>query len=1063
MSERDSQPSKIDLLLMKADNIEARLSEIEKLFEATISQVAPHTRSTRPRKEQGQDLNEQPTWVKDLRGLLDGLKVEIQAIRSDAKASKADDPSSDKAPELADASANGQDGSPAMDSPVQIGLGNRDGNASVPGDREHGSQLRDPERDARISPQTRVGYHPPSQDTAKTGGEEPIVSDDVDMVDCSEEVATSQLRSHPGNAGVIAANSPPAPSSTAADIPLADGQRQERDLEGEDISDSEAILVQLQTESQSGQLMATPDPGRQESEQPVSALVSNTTTVEPVTQVQVHSSDASLAVGNQPAQSPPNLVLDRPEDRPEDIPMTDGEPAVEGPAETPKANFDSTTDQSPQIHSSNDECGPLVAATHGKSAQPATGPDPNTQDDPTGGTQVTMEARPDDSTSRDSDAAEGSTNNQSSQLSATRDPERRGHMVQGAPSTVPSHGSDTADGASTASTTDTHLTSPDASQASGPPSEFTLSEADMGEGFTEALEKIITRPDFDNEISVPTFSTTIDLDLIKAELSSKNNDWQYAANTFKPGPGYTHVYVSKKKSLFKWPDFSKAAKVPTHEEARKWLDNFFDSPPEDPVPYFCGHLDIPYNNLLNPGPGILNEPELADLHQPYWHIGADKSANRLHWEDLSHFHGEIVCGLRAANLVLVGVKLWILIATHHTKKFETLIRKRWKCGECSQGPGHISVLLSPSKLEQEGIDFVIKICPPGKMIDTRLCQYHGIVNMGPCIAMSINHTRPGDRLISESLRRCGLDGVSPFAIRHGVPLVPSPASSDSPEPASSNDPERRKLPSSGPAKRKAQEELANTTPKTRASTEAKRKLRKVKEDISTIYRAPKIDHSNPSLLEVAAFKRAAAVRSSLMIRQFMDLVREWREQQSNFVGNPDQDLLDQAVEFLKFNMGKSKLSKFRLRLAQMRLAQTAEKAKGPIQIHHEPGYLDDLASKHDMDKNTLKRHISNGKMWSSICGPYDGLLAFIPLDSCNDLRITKAEWMDLVRNNLATFHHLLDDSYTHNICSAGKTFEDMVISGSQVVFGWEGNEPDPDAKDVDSVLGECHMAESEDS
>ncbi|RSL44570.1 hypothetical protein CEP54_014618, partial [Fusarium duplospermum] len=273
-------------------------------------------------------------------------------------------------------------------------------------------------------------------------------------------------------------------------------------------------------------------------------------------------------------------------------------------------------------------------------------------------------------------------------------------------------GSDTTGDTSRASTPDTHLTSPDTSVPGSTP-KLTLSEADMGERLVEALGRI-KRDDSMHKISAPNLP--IDLDILKKKFSAPNHDCQYAANTFVPGPegeGYTNVHISERRSDFAWPDFSEEVAIPTKEEARKWLDDFCDNPPEKIIPYFSGHLDVPsHEHLLNPGPAILGRPELADLHRPYWHIGGDRSANRFHIEDYNCSEDKRPYGLRSANLVLKGVKIWIGIKRHHTKKFEAFIARNWDCNGCSQHVGHQSLLIAPWRLEREGIDFVIEVQGP---------------------------------------------------------------------------------------------------------------------------------------------------------------------------------------------------------------------------------------------------------------------------------------------------------------------------------------------------------------
>ncbi|KAH7157827.1 hypothetical protein B0J13DRAFT_617886 [Dactylonectria estremocensis] len=613
---------------------------------------------------------------------------------------------------------------------------------------------------------------------------------------------------------------------------------------------------------------------------------------------------------------------------------------------------------------------------------------------------------------------------------------------------------------STASTADTCLASPgigspDTAPAPGSSPKFTLSAAELGEGLVPALQKIIPRQGFDNEISVDC--PPIDLDVFKTKLSSRDIDCQYAANVFKPGPkgeGYTFVYISERKLAFKWPDLPQEVKLPTEEEARKYLDHFFSQPPRGTVQYFSGHLDVPYERLLNPGPEILGDPDLSDLHRPYWHIGS--GANRFHIEDLSCLENtdpQAPHGLRSANLVLVGVKLWILIAMHHTHKFEQFITTNWKCNECSHRVGHRSLLISPSRLEKEGIEFAIKVAGPGTLIAPHLCQYHGVVNMGFCIALSINYTLPGDNLVSKELRCCGRCGVSEFTHRHGVPRVPSPD---------------RQLQGSGPGqsastvsseaprrKRKAREAFPEHPAKTtRASTAAKRKWQELEQSIKMKDPGcfvPTV--SNPSESQVAVIMKAASIQSSHAAMQFKNLVREWRRRESHVVITDEtDDALLQQGRRLKTAAGQSLLSKFELRYAQACLARAVDqdkKDRDQLQPGEEPTEL--LAKQLEMDGKELNRHLEDGRLWNSICGPEDDeIMPFVPLDSKKEgLFITKKGWRALSSQQQRTaLSSLLDNEHAKNLRQAGGAFVGIIMSGSKHVFKWETEGSNPEEESI---------------
>ncbi|KAI8691505.1 JmjC domain-containing protein [Fusarium sp. Ph1] len=634
-------------------------------------------------------------------------------------------------------------------------------------------------------------------------------------------------------------------------------------------------------------------------------------------------------------------------------------------------------------------------------------------------------------------------------------------------------GSDTTEDTSRATTPDTPLTSPGPSVPDSPP-QLTLSEADMGERLVETLGRIIERDDSMHKISVP--NRPVDLDLIsaavKARLRALKPDWQFTANRFVPGPkgeGYVHAYISKHRSHFAFPDFPDEVVIPTKEEARNWLDDYFNNPPKGIVPYFTGHLDLPYEELLNPGAAVLENPKLLDLHRPYWHIGGDKSANRFHIEDYNCSDDESPCGLRSANLVLEGVKLWTCIEMHHTRKFEAFVAKNWDCNECSQRVGHQSLLISPLMLEREGIDFVIEVQGPGDLILPAYGQLHMVVNMGFNIAMSINHLQRGDRLKSTALRQCVKCGI----LDDSVTRVPPPKSSEPRTPLPSiadPPPEQSEAGSPSPTllgkRPRADHQGTQTSGRgARACTAARRKLNALEEEIRKVdpdCRIPQIPRD--SVPPGKAFKAAASVQSSLAVKRFVSLVGEWRRRDKDaFLSSGTGHTVLQHGKRLVDLVGRSSLTDFLYRHAQACVARQLDlqvKKRGSMRRSKED--TEQLARQLGMKTEGLKAHLEEGRIWNSICGPEDdGLLPFIIAgfkeedtlsvkEKC-PLHIKKKEWRSLA-GNPQEFLELLDVGYVENLRQAGRAFEKMVTTGSEQVFRWEKEGLDTQADGWDSLL-----------
>ncbi|PNP77907.1 hypothetical protein FNYG_08633 [Fusarium nygamai] len=585
----------------------------------------------------------------------------------------------------------------------------------------------------------------------------------------------------------------------------------------------------------------------------------------------------------------------------------------------------------------------------------------------------------------------------------------------------------------------------------------TLSSADMEKLVPKLAE--LEREGVGQHISVPRLN--VDLADIQECVNGDNENWQYTSMRYGAGPegqGYARVYTSGSKTSIDWPAFTAEVKRPTAEEARAIFENIVQNPPEGEFPYYVGHANILSDKPLNPGPIITEKPAFKDLHTQFHHISGHLSANRIRCEDMTSVEqtstGPTYRGLRSYNEVYFGTgyKLWLAIAKHHIAKFDAFVKANWKCNKCNQAVAHQNLLLAPSRLEKEGIDYIIAVVGHGEAFWTLPGQQHATVNFGYCAARSIYHSHPEDKLNPQNALQCSDCGMFKAGIECGATTVLALALGSSQTPLVSTPPNR---------KRKAHQKLSKTFCKmiVRTNAVARRELDKIEGEIAVIpYRSPQIDRQNPSLAELDVYKRVAAVRSKLAVQQFTDLVREWRQKQSTVTVDPTKHSLDQAMVLVKHYTGKARLQILCLRLAQRRLAQESDKVKGPIQLNHQPTFLDNLASRHGITKAELKGHLRDGRQWDRVCGVYDGLLPFILLDTYNDFGISKREWLMLGHKEHVeeadTFHNLLNDDYIKNISAAGKVFEEM-ISGVPVVFLWEESGIDPTADNVDVLLKQC--------
>ncbi|RYC81161.1 hypothetical protein BFJ63_vAg15960 [Fusarium oxysporum f. sp. narcissi] len=576
---------------------------------------------------------------------------------------------------------------------------------------------------------------------------------------------------------------------------------------------------------------------------------------------------------------------------------------------------------------------------------------------------------------------------------------------------------------------------------SGPPATtVTLTPADM-EMLVPKLAEMEREGD-SQHFSVPL--RNVDLAHMQERVKTTDEKWQTTSTRYEAGPkgeGYARIYVSSSRPPINWEGFTGECKRPTLTEIESIFEKYVLDPPQEDIPYYIGNLDILPRERLDPGPEITGNPDLKDLHVAYHHIGGPGSGNRTHGEDIKNFrsYNEVYFG--------PGYKLWLAIKKHHIAKFNAFVEANWRCCKCDQFVSHQSLLLAPSRLKKEGIDYIVAAVGRGEAFYTLPGQQHAIINFGHCAAHSINYVPPGEKIDFSQVIACTEDGMYAIGKKYGK-ITASPH-----ELAQAN-------------KRKEHQQLSKnaSTKVTRTNTAPQRELAEIEQGLAGIpYRRIQIDRQHPSTAELNVYKQVAAVRSIMAIQQFITLVKDWKNEEATVHIDKTQDKLNQSVESVKFFEGRTKLSKFGLRLTQRKLAREADKVKGPIQKQLKPGFLDKLAVDHCMTKDRLKDHIQEGRQWNFICKSHDGLLPFILLDSKNPFGIKKQNWTNLCRKEFTkeanAFRSLLDDEYMRNLCEAGRTFQERVLekifNGSVSDtrgFLWEENELDPASDNIDELL-----------
>jgi hypothetical protein len=613
------------------------------------------------------------------------------------------------------------------------------------------------------------------------------------------------------------------------------------------------------------------------------------------------------------------------------------------------------------------------------------------------------------------------------------DEQRTGDQQTESPSASP-----TSERSDTASTPPAIQFTPSNRPRSSVPPTTVLTPADMERLVPKLAE--MERDGDPQHFSVPL--RNVDLAHMQERVKTTDEKWQTTSTRYEAGPkgeGYARVYVSSSRPPIHWEGFTAECKRPTPPEIETIFEKFALDPPQEDIPYYIGNLDILPDERLDPGPEITGNPDLEDLHGPYHHIGGPGSGNRTHREDLISFrsYNEVYFGS--------GYKLWLAIEEHHIAKFDAFVKATWKCGKCDQAVSHQSLLLAPSRLKKEGIDYIVAAVGRGEAFYTLPGQQHVIINIGYCAAQSINYVPPGETIDFSKVTGCSDDGMYAIAKKYGKTTA-----------------SLRELAQAN--KRKAHQQLSKnaSTKVTRTNAAAIRELAGIENELkNTLYRRPLlIDRENPSATELRVYKRVAAVYSQQILQQFTDLVRDWKQRQSQDTDFNDltQSPLDWALARVIRQTARSRLEKFLLRHAQKKLAEENDKAKRhEARLRSDPAYLNDLASRHNIRKKQLQQHIQDGNDWKRVCGQRDGLLPFIFLDTYNDFKIGKEQWLELGRQNdtgpAEVFHKLLnrDDGYISNLCAAGKVFEEMV-SGAPVHFLWENDKLDLAAANISDLL-----------
>ncbi|KAG8167076.1 hypothetical protein KVR01_002765 [Diaporthe batatas] len=223
-------------------------------------------------------------------------------------------------------------------------------------------------------------------------------------------------------------------------------------------------------------------------------------------------------------------------------------------------------------------------------------------------------------------------------------------------------------------------------------------------------------------------------------------------------PGMVSLY--ELGSNFSFPDFAATPDRPTDSEIAACLDDLFSRREKHKVNHYVGKPITPHaDGIIRPGRRILELPTIHGAQDYFWHAGVKHSGTPFHKEDAN---------FRSINMVLYGFKLWIVIHEDSSARFEEFCRQQYReVGVCcpqdlsghktvddDQLVRHRNCLIHPDRLHKEGISYDMFVAGPGDVVVTGRNQYHGVINVTSCFAISINFLPLWETPLQEEIWTC---------------------------------------------------------------------------------------------------------------------------------------------------------------------------------------------------------------------------------------------------------------------------------------------------------------------
>ncbi|KAK3345662.1 hypothetical protein B0H65DRAFT_407739, partial [Neurospora tetraspora] len=247
-------------------------------------------------------------------------------------------------------------------------------------------------------------------------------------------------------------------------------------------------------------------------------------------------------------------------------------------------------------------------------------------------------------------------------------------------------------------------------------------------------------------------------DLTKRTLPLLDHN-QFAVQHNRDDDGFSRLYLSHSKTMTPI-NFDFDLNPLTDDEAKQFLQDIVESPPQNTMPYYVGPIDTSGTPLasLFPSGALSILGDLPGINTLYMHMGERGSGTAFHCEDAQ---------LRSYNLNIFGWKLWIMIDPNDTTKFERMLATKWALHKCDQSVRHLNIMVSPKRLLEEEIKFDIIRAGPGDLVITRPRQYHAVINQTPSLAIATNFTLLSEEAIPRGWVVCPEDGFYDKYQEHG--------------------------------------------------------------------------------------------------------------------------------------------------------------------------------------------------------------------------------------------------------------------------------------------------------